>query len=150
VRGRACTAEQAWLDQLTVDQHVSGDRLEIAPHNSHEHGNWFGSSYAYVDIHVRVPAKLAAIVKSESGDADVSNVAALDYDASSADLKVNDVSGTLQIQVSSGDVRGRDIGSVEVRGTSSGDISLSDVHGQVDVAHSGSGDSGSRTPLPSP
>jgi len=140
VRGRACAAEEAWLDQLTVDQHVSGDRLQIAPHNGHDQDSWFGSSYAYVDIRVRVPTKLAAIVKSESGDADVSNIAALDYDASSGDLKVNDVSGMLQVEVSSGDVRGRDIGSVEVRGTSSGDISLTDVHGQIDVSHSGSGD----------
>ena len=140
VRGRACASEEAWLDELGVDQHTSGDRLEITPRNGHEHGHWFGSGYAYIDLRVRVPATLAAAIKSQSGDAEVDNVASLDYDASSGDLLVDHVRGPLGVNVSSGDVRGGDIGSVDVRGTSSGDIALHDVHGQVEVARSGSGD----------
>lgn len=140
VRGRACASEQGWLDELGIDQHRNGDRLDIAPREGSHQNNWFGSGYAYIDLRVRVPSKLAAVIKSQSGDAEVDHVASLDYDASSGDLVVNHVPGTLAIQVSSGDVRGGDLGSVDVRGTSSGDITLRDVHGQVEVARAGSGD----------
>jgi len=141
VRGRACSSDEAWLDRLTVDQNRSGDRLDITPHDGHDlKANWFGSSYAYVDLHVRMPTKLAVTIKSQSGDAQVTNVSALDFDASSGDLIVNDISGPLAVEVSSGDVRAADIGTVDIRGTSSGDIRLRDVHGPVDVSRSGSGD----------
>jgi Toastrack DUF4097 len=141
VRGRACASNPDWLGQLTVGQRRNGDRLEITPNRGHDlHGGWSGSNYAYVELRVRVPSKLAMVVQSQSGDAEVHNVASLDFDASSGDLEVSHVAATLGVKVSSGDVRGRDIGSVDVRGTSSGDITLHDVHGPTSVARSGSGD----------
>lgn len=141
IRGRACASEQAWLDRLTVDQRRSGNRLEITPHNGHDlHGSGSGSNYAYVDLRVRMPVKLAATIQSQSGDAEVRNIAALDFDASSGDLDVGHIAGALGVEVSSGDVRGEDIGNVDIRSTSSGDINLRDVHGPASVARSGSGD----------
>ena len=142
IRGRACASDESWLAQLTVDQRRSGDRLEITPHDGHDlHINhWFGSNYAYVDLHLRVPSKLAATIKSASGDADVRNIAAVDFDTSSGDLDVSHVAGDLHLEVSSGDVRGEDIGQVDIRSTSSGDIRLRSVHGPVEVGSSGSGD----------
>ena len=139
VRGRACASEPDSLDQLTVDQHRSGDSLQITPHDSHDL-HWSGSHYAYVDLRVRMPAKLAVTVKSASGDAEVRDVAALDFDGSSGDLKASHISGTLGARVSSGDIRAEDIGDAEIRGTSSGDLILRDVRGPVNVARSGSGD----------
>lgn len=139
VRGRACASQAQWLDQLTVDQNRNGDRLEITPHDGHDlHG--FGSHYAYVQLRVRMPTKLAVTVKSVSGDAEVGNIASLDFDSSSGDVQASHISGTFGAHVSSGDVRGEDIGDVEIRATSSGDINLRDVHGPVNVARSGSGD----------
>lgn len=141
VRGRACASQQAWLDQLTVDQRRGGDRVDITPHNGHDlHGSSSGSNYAYVDLRVRVPTKLAASIKAQSGDVQARNIASLDFDTSSGDLVADHIAGSLNIEVSSGDVRGEDIGSVDIRGTSSGDINLRDVHGPVGVARSGSGD----------
>jgi len=141
VLGRACASDETWLDGLTVDQRRSGDRLEITPHDGHDlKGSWFGSNYAYVDLHVRVPAKLAVTVRSQSGDAEIGNVAALDFDASSGDLIANHIAGAFGAKVSSGDIRGEDFGSVDVRSTSSGDINLRDVHGEVNVGRAGSGD----------
>ena len=141
VRGHACASQQAWLDQLTVDQHRSGDRIDITPHNGHDlHGSWSGSNYAYVDLRVRMPTKLAAAIKAQSGDVQARNIASLDFDTSSGDLVADHIAGALAVEVSSGDVRGEDIGSVDIRGTSSGDINLRDVHGPVGVARSGSGD----------
>lgn len=141
VRGRACASDPAWLDQLTVDQRRNGNRVDITPHNGHNlRGNWSGSNYAYVDLHVRMPVKLAAAIRSDSGDAKVGGIASLDFDTSSGDLEVDHIAGQLGIELSSGDVRGRDIGNVDVRSTSSGDIVLHDVHGPINVARVGSGD----------
>ncbi|HKE49718.1 MAG TPA: DUF2807 domain-containing protein [Rhodanobacteraceae bacterium] len=142
VRGRACASDQAWLPELTVDQHRSGDRLVITPHDGHDlHiNNWFGSNYAYVDLRVRAPAKLAATIKSASGDAEARNLAAVDFDTSSGDIDVAHIAGDLRLEVSSGDARGEDIGRADIRRTSSGDIRLRNVHGPVEVGSAGSGD----------
>ena len=116
MRGRACASDQAWLDQLTVDQHRSGDRVDITPHNGHDlHGGWSGSNYAYVDLRVRVPTKLARIDQGAVGRRQASNIASLDFDTSSGDLVADHIAGTLAVEVSSGDVRGEDIGSVDIR-----------------------------------
>lgn len=141
VRGRACASDQAWIDGLTVDQQQSGDTLTITPHAGHDlRGNWSGMNYAYVILHVRAPSKLVARIRGDSGDAEVSHVAALDFETSSGDLLVHHVPGTLGLELSSGDVRGDDLGIVDVRSVSSGDITLSDVHGPIEVARVGSGD----------
>jgi DUF4097 and DUF4098 domain-containing protein YvlB len=136
VRGRACSSDASWLDQLTVDQHRDGDRVTITPHAGHD--MHFG--YAYVDLRVRVPASLAIVAKGDSGDVEARNVGSLDFDTSSGDLVADRVAGKLGAEVSSGDIRASDIGDVEIRRTSSGDITLRNVHGPANIARSGSGD----------
>ena len=136
VRGRACSSDAAWLDQLTVDQRRDGDRVTITPHAGHD--IHFG--YAYVDLRVRVPANLAIVAKGDSGDVEARNIGSLDFDSSSGDLVADHVAGKLGGEVSSGDIRASDIGDVEIRRTSSGDITLRDVHGPIEVARVGSGD----------
>lgn len=141
VRGKACASEQAWLAELTVDQQRSGDRVTITPHTErHSHMSWVGSRYAYIELHVRVPTQLAIDIQGSSSDADVRNVASLVFSSSSGDLHVDKIAGALSAEVSSGDVKGGDIGSLDLRRTSSGDFTLRDVHGDVKVAHAGSAD----------
>ena len=141
VRGRACASEQARLAALGVDQQRSGDRLTITPRQDRSSAwSWFGSSYAYVDIEIRVPASLAVEVRSGSGDARVREVASLRYDGSSGDLAARKIAGLFDLKLSSGDVDASDIGSVEVRSVSSGDLVVRDVRGDVHVEHVGSGD----------
>jgi hypothetical protein len=141
VRGKACASDQAWLAGLTVDQQRAGDRLTITPHADRgSNWSWFGSSYAYIDLRVRVPEKMAVDLKGSSSDADISGVAALVFDTSSGDLRVRHVAGPLTIEVSSGDVIGEDVGRADTRRTSSGDINLRDVKGDIKVGHAGSGD----------
>ena len=141
VRGRACASDAAWLESLTIDQRKSGDTLTITPHSGHDlRGNWSGTNYAYLIVHVRAPSKLVARIRGDSGDAEVSHVASLDFETSSGDLLVHHVPGTVGLELSSGDARGDDLGIVNVRSVSSGDITLTDVHGPIEVARVGSGD----------
>jgi DUF4097 and DUF4098 domain-containing protein YvlB len=143
IRGKACASDEQWLSGLDVAQARQGDRLTVTPRQSRDAGwHWFGSSYAYLDLEVRVPTALAVEVHGSSGDADVRNVASLDFEASSGDLVVDRIAGPLVVQVSSGDVKGGEIGSVDVQRASSGDIQLRDVRGDVKVDRMGSGDLG--------
>ena len=139
VRGKACASDQERLARLGVDQQRSGDRLTVTPKRDEHAGSW-GGNYAYIDLKVRVPATFALDIDGSSGDADVRNVAALNFASSSGDLQVDRIAGPLVIKVSSGDVKGGDVGSVDVRSTSSGDIRLRGVKGDVHVASAGSGD----------
>ncbi|MEO7430828.1 MAG: DUF4097 family beta strand repeat-containing protein [Dokdonella sp.] len=141
VRAKACASDESWIAGLTVDQQRAGDRLSVTPHSDRgSNWSWFGSSYAYIDLRVRVPENLAIEINGSSSDAEVSGVASLAFDASSGDLRVRHVAGPLTIEVSSGDVIADDIGSVEIRRTSSGDMGLRDVKGDVKVGRGGSGD----------
>lgn len=142
VRGRACASQQDWLDKLTVEQQRSGDRLVVTPHEEHSGMNWTlgGSSYAWIDLRVRVPATLAIDIRSASGDADVRDVASLAFQAASGDLRVGNVAGAFSAEVASGDIEGKDVGSLDLRRTASGDIRLRNVHGDAHVGDGGSGD----------
>lgn len=141
VRARACASEQDWLASLTVDQQRSGDRLTIRPRSERDNRwSWFGSSYAYIELKVRVPASLAVATEGRSSDVDATGLASLDFSSSSGDLVARRIAGTVVTSASSGDIDGEDLGSMEVRRTGSGDVKLRNVRGDAKVERSGSGD----------
>ncbi|MEO8671687.1 MAG: DUF4097 family beta strand repeat-containing protein [Tahibacter sp.] len=141
VRGKACASDKDKLADLDVDQQRSGDRVTVTPRQTtRSSGNWFGSNYAYIDLHVRVPRGLAIDVRGGSGDAQIRDVATLNFESGSGDLNVQKIAGLLTLEVRSGDVQGSEIGTANVRSVSSGDISLREVFGDVHVGRCGSGD----------
>ena len=142
VRGRACASRQDWLDKLSVEQQRSGARLVVTPHEERSGMDWSlgGSSYAWIDLRVRVPAALAIDIHSASGDADVRDVAALDFKSASGDLRVESVAGPFGAEVASGDIEGKDVGPLDLRRTASGDIRLRNLHGDARIGNVGSGD----------
>jgi DUF4097 and DUF4098 domain-containing protein YvlB len=143
VRGKACASEQSRLARLTVEQSRSGDTVTVTPQQANEQTfNLFGSRYAYIDLDVRLPATLALAIKTHSGDADVADVATLDYSSHSGDLILNHVRGDVALDTHSGDVRAADIGNLTVRRSGSGDVHADKVRGGVEVGHVGSGDLG--------
>jgi DUF4097 and DUF4098 domain-containing protein YvlB len=141
VRGKACASQQEWLDELTLEQSRSGATATVTAAKKHGvHINLFGSSYAYIDVKVRVPAELLVDVDAGSGDANVTRVAALRFGSGSGDLKADHVAGDASVRVGSGDVVIADVGSLKVERAGSGDIRASDVRGDISVGHVGSGD----------
>ena len=140
VRARACASEEEWLKDLTVEQERSGDRVRLTATKSHStHLNWFGSSYAYIDIGIRLPAELAVEIDAGSGDAKVNHVAALTFSSGSGDLEADHVGDTV-VRVGSGDVVVDDLANLTVERAGSGDIRATKVRGEVKVGHVGSGD----------
>ena len=141
VRGKACASQEDWLADLTLNQRRDGDRVVVSA-NQHR-GNTisiFHSSYAFIDLEVRIPASLALQIQTNSGDADVADIATLDFAAHSGDLMVNHISGVVSAEVGSGDIKADDIGSLELRRSGSGDVRARNVHGDVRVGNVGSGD----------
>lgn len=141
VRGTACASDQSWLKNLQLGSSRRGEHAAIAVVSNDIHTfQLFGISYAYLKLHVRVPASLAIIVDSGSGDTQARALASLDYDSGSGDLIADNIAGALKLQLGSADVRVNQVGSVNLRGTGSGNVRVDGVTGDVQADHAGSGD----------
>ena len=140
VHGKACASEQAWLADLDMTQARDGNKVTVKPTPHAHHNGGLGDNYAYIDFDVRVPVGLALEVDSGSGDSNISNIAALDFESGSGDLKLDKVTGAVNVKVGSGDVIASDLGSFGLRSAGSGDVNANTVHNDVKVGHVGSGD----------
>lgn len=138
VRGRACASSQAALDSMKLDQSRSGDTVSVTVSKEGLRGTWFGSSYAYINLEVRVPQTLLVAIKRGSGDVEIENVAGVDSTAGSGDLDARDITGPVVIRAGSGDATLRQTGAVTVRALGSGDVQAHQVRGDVVVEGAGS------------
>lgn len=141
VQGTACASNEQWLQDVKLEASRHGDIASVVARD-HGHGvhlSLFGGSYAYLKLDVRVPATLAVKLDQGSGDAHANNLAALDATLGSGDLKVDGIAGEFGLDVGSGDVVARDVGSLRVSGVASGDASVDGVHGDAHVGRVGSG-----------
>lgn len=143
IRGRACGSSPEALASVSLQQARDGDGVFVKVDKGDRNANWsgwFGSSYAYIDLEVRVPQGLMVSVTRGSGDVVIDKVAGIDSVAGSGDLKANNISGPVVIKTGSGDARLRDVGPIKVRALGSGDIEGDRVRGDVEVGSGGSGD----------
>lgn len=141
VRGTACTSEQDWLQHMQIGSSRHGAHAAVSAVTDRiDTFLIFGTTYAYMKLQVRVPASLAVLVGSGSGDTNASQLASLDFDSGSGDLIANNIVGALNLQLGSADVRANQVGSVNLHGTGSGDVHVAGVSGDVQTDHSGSGD----------
>lgn len=146
VRGTACASNEAWLKDVKLETARHGDTASITA-DAGEHGivlSFFGGSYAYLKLDVRVPQSLAVKLKQGSGDASAAGLAALDATLGSGDLKVDGVAGEFGLSVGSGDVEARRVGSLNLSSVGSGDVDVDGVTGDAHVGSVGSGDLGLR------
>ena len=140
--GRACASSQDRLNELRVTQRREGDRLILTAESNSS--NWsmslFGlSRYAYMDLHVDVPANLPVELAVGSGDADVVGIARLSSRTGSGDLHVHGISGRFDAQVGSGDIEADGIGEIHVASIGSGDFRATGVRNDVQIGSIGSG-----------
>lgn len=139
--GRACASDKAALAGLQVTQRREGDQLLIDVGGSnHFTFSLFGSSYAYLDVTMQLPANLPVTLSVGSGDASVSGVQQLHSQVGSGDLHVRQLSGKFTASVGSGDVDATDVGSLDLGSVGSGDFKGEEIKGDVRVGSIGSGD----------
>lgn len=142
VHAHGCASSQSRLEELSLSTERGGDRLIFRAERPHG-GNFvslFGSSYAYYDLKLRVPADLAIELRLGSGDAFVNRIASLDADVGSGDLEVRGVAGTFTVAIGSGDVTAESVDALRVRSVGSGDLTVHGVRGDTEIGSVGSGD----------
>lgn len=144
VRALACADSQSKLDDLDITQDRRGDRLDITSETGDSGWgtvNWFGSTYAYIDVNIAIPPGLVIDIDDGSGDLSVMDVSGnFSIDDGSGGIEIARVTGDGQINDGSGDVRVEDVtGSVRLE-DGSGDMELSGISGDVNVLDDGSGD----------
>lgn len=146
IRGTACASDATRVKDLKIDGHREGNDAVLDATNQGGYANFssMGSTYAYLKLEVRVPASVAVVVVTGSGDVTATGLASLDYTGGSGDLIANNIRGALALKVGSADVKAAQVGSVDVKSTGSGDIHVTGVKGDVHSGHSGSGDIGFR------
>jgi hypothetical protein len=159
VKGTAWASSQGILKDIKLIAERRGDEIYIKSDMPDDNWSWFGNNgSAALDLTIEVPQGLDANVSDGSGDADVSNVGALDASDGSGEfqidgassVRITDGSGNLVIKNVRGDVRVRDgsgdivarnvTGSFTVESDGSGGIYATDIQGSVIVEHDGSGE----------
>ncbi len=141
ITGHACTSDNATLNSLQVTQKRVGDQLLLdVGGDSQAPSNLFGSSYAYMDINLQLPARVPVTLSVGSGNATVTGVQQLQGRVSSGDLHVRHVAGKYTASVGAGDIDANDIGSLELSSVGSGDVKVEGIRGDVKIGSIGSGD----------
>lgn len=144
VVGKACASSQANLDRIQLDSRRDGSDEFVGTVLPDSDNNWhlFGDGdYAYMDVEVRVPTRLALVVKDSSGDIDIDDVGALELTDSSGDIHARKLGGDVRITDTSGDIIVDEVkGKATIVSDSSGDIDLRHVHGDAAVLEDSSGD----------
>ena len=140
IRGTVCTSKEEWLDEVRVETQ-GGRNAEISVIVPNTSGwSMTGGNYAYVDLELEVPARMALKVKDSSGDAEISGVASLKINDSSGDLEISDIAGGVIVNDSSGGIELEDIqGDVTIASDSSGDIDGERIEGNVLIERDSSG-----------
>jgi len=144
VRAVACADSQSKLDDLDITQDRRGDRLDITSETGDSDWDsvtWFGSTYAYIDVNIAIPAGLVIDIDDGSGDLSVMDVSGdFSIDDGSGGIEIARVTGDVRINDGSGDVRVEEVtGSVRLE-DGSGDLELSNISADVHVLGDGSGD----------
>jgi hypothetical protein len=93
----------------------------------------------YLDVDLRVPARLAMTIDDDSGDLVVKNLAYLTLDDGSGDAVVEDIAHAAVVVDGSGDLVVQNVGGSLSCSDDSGDLVIEDVGGDVRV-DDGSGD----------
>ncbi|WP_114238635.1 DUF4097 family beta strand repeat-containing protein [Dyella sp. C9] len=142
ITGRACASDPRLLDDLVITPRREGDRLiiDVGANRNHVSVNFFGQTYADLQINLQLPAQLAVELNVGSGDAWISSLHSLQAKVGSGDVHITRISGPVGLSMNSGDVDVNDVGSLNLGSIGSGDLKVRGVTGDVRIGSMGSGD----------
>jgi len=121
-------------DNVTLTLEKKGDRAVLASSIDSSFTSLLKRREAYIDLDVRVPAKLELSIDDGSGSIEVSGIAGdVEIEDGSGSLVVGDIGGDLEIDDGSGSVTVRNVGgNLEIE-DGSGEIRIEKIKGNVDV-----------------
>lgn len=139
IRGRACASDAGLLDAIRLDARRSGPEVVVEAMQREQGWVLTGNRYAYLDVVIEVPARMAAEIFDGSGNIELSDLGAVDLTDGSGEITGNDLHGSVRIHDGSGNITLTDLASeVEIH-DGSGSIELRNVGGMIDVTD-GSGE----------
>lgn len=141
VHGTACASSEKSLQDMKLETGRQGDTASLVARDSRSGMTFlFGGFYTYMKLDVQVPPSLAVKLKQGAGATHARSLAALDASIGSGDLDVDGVTGQFALEMGSGDVKARNIGSFNLGRIGSGDLGLDGVQGEARIGSVGSGD----------
>ena len=130
-------------DHVTLKLEKSGDRaiLRALIEEKFSLENLFGGREAYIDLHVRLPRRLALDIDDGSGDLFLTGVGGdVEIEDGSGDIELKDAGGDVEIEDGSGQMEVFNVRGSLVIDDGSGDIVIDGVEKDVTIEEAGSGD----------
>lgn len=138
VRGRACASTAGLLAQIELTGERRGATAVVEAMQRPDGWN-ISNGYAFLDVVIEVPARMAAEIHDGSGSMDLSNLGALELVDGSGEITADDIHGEVSIRDGSGGITLTRVGgAVQVR-DGSGSIELRDVGGEIDITDGSGG-----------
>jgi len=128
IEGRACASDAGRLQEMSVNVDPREDRVEIETVIP-DGWSWTGGRYAYIDLHIRVPAGIELRVDDGSGNVAIRGVASVELEDGSGNIEVSDVGGDVSVDDGSGNIGLENIG---------GEVWINDGSGNIDIGNVGS------------
>ncbi len=108
--------------ELSLER-MSGSRARLVAKN--KRNGWWGWNETWIDLTIRVPARLNIDIDDGSGPIEVIDILGeLDIDDGSGEIRIENISGDVLIDDGSGPIRARELG---------GDIRIDDGSGEIDI-----------------
>lgn len=141
VDGNACANKKETLDEVRLQTRRTGNTLIIETVMPDMSGSFLGmTNESWMDVRVEVPSNLRLDIEDSSGEMVVRNVSTTTIRDGSGELRVEGVTGDLNIDDASGAIHvSRVSGGVTVR-DDSGELHIVDVAGNVSIPNDGSGE----------
>jgi hypothetical protein len=137
--GRACASNEEFLQDIQLTAEVDGGTLFVETHHPEMRGWGGGNRYASLDLHVEVPAGLAAEIMDGSGEMMVRDLGSVMIRDGSGEMEVHGIRGDLDLKDGSGEILIQGVaGFVKVE-DGSGEVVLMDAGSDVEI-HDSSGE----------
>lgn len=134
VQARVCASRKSGLEGMGVEHALRDGTQYIETRIPEQQRTFWTSSYARIDLTVRLPAPLPVRIRDGSGALNVSGTGALVLQDGSGSAAIDSVTGNVEVRDGSGDLNIANItGNVEVS-DGSGALSIAGVDGNVDIS----------------
>ena len=137
IKAKLCSSDKAILDEMDVVARLTAEEAQIV--TRFPKSSWLNDKSAHIDLRLVVPSSMSLEVKDSSGEASVSNVAALDMQDSSGSLEIEKIAGDVKVSDSSGELVIQGVGGDVELTDSSGGIYVKNVKGSLLVVADSSG-----------
>ncbi|MEL6300472.1 MAG: hypothetical protein AAFR07_02405 [Pseudomonadota bacterium] len=140
VEARACATDEDDLEAFSLKTSKRGSTLALKTKIPKPSVRFMGSSYARLDLEIRVPAGYPVKITDTSGSMIIRGVASVEIEDGSGSIQIMDVPGAVEItDDGSGSITVMNAGSVRIGEDGSGSITATQIMNDVYVGRDGSG-----------